>query len=77
MLDVSDFAAAGSSLVVRDNLWYGIVTEQGTAWYPYTGPLTQMPPLDAGASVEIAFRLSAVPTPMAAGTYGTSFTVVA
>ncbi len=46
-------------------------------WTPYDGPLTALPVLAPGEVVELRLRLRDVPAPLPAGTYGTSFTVIA
>lgn len=48
-----------------------------TTWTTYDGPLTALPTLQPGDSVDLRLRLRDIPSPLAAGTYGTSFTVIA
>jgi hypothetical protein len=77
-LDVSPFVAGSSSIPVEDNLRIGTRSGGGPwTWTPYTGPLTLLPAVPSGAEVEVLLEIIEVPRPLAAGLYGTSFTVVA
>lgn len=77
LLDVSPFTAAGTSIPVDGNLWVGLAPAGGNATFvPYDGPLTALPSLAPGASVQVTLRLGRVPVPLAAGAYGTTFAVV-
>ncbi len=72
LIDVSDLA--GPQVVpVAGRLDIGI---DGT-WIAYAGPLTELPTIAPGQAVSLQFRLRDVPVPLAAGTYGTSFAVIA
>ncbi len=54
--------------------------QQGAAewsWTPYDSPLTALPSIAPGATVDVMLRLLHLPEPLAAGDYHTSFTVVA
>lgn len=76
-LDVSSFRAGAATIPVDGNLWVGATLEGATTWLRYEGPLQPLPALAAGASMTLSLRIGAVPVPAAAGTYGTTFTVVA
>lgn len=43
---------------------------------PYDGPLTPLPDLAAGQSVDVTMVIETVPVPLPAGSYGTTFAVV-
>ena len=74
-LDVSDFAGPGS-FTAAGHLAVGWDDGQGnTTWMPYSGPLMPLPSIAPGASLSVSFRVH-LPTPLAAGIYGTSFSVV-
>jgi len=76
LVDVSDFV--GPSVVPAvGHLDLGTGPADAIAWTPYTGALTPLPALPPGATVQVWLRLADVPVPLAAGAYGTSFTVVA
>lgn len=78
LLDVSPFAGPADIPVDR-HLSVGLVaTADATpTWIAYEGPLTALPAIAAGASLRMTLRLDEVPAPLAAGTYGTTFAVVA
>ncbi|MGB1585699.1 MAG: lamin tail domain-containing protein [Thermoplasmatota archaeon] len=69
-IDFSDFQGP-DALPVTGRLEIGI---SGT-WTAYDGPLTQLPQLPPGPT-DVWLRLADVPAPLAAGDYGTSFSVV-
>ena len=78
LLDVSPFTGPGGEIPVDGNLWVATRTAGGDAtWSEYAGPLTALPALAPGATLEITLRLAAVPAPLPAGAYGTTFAVVA
>jgi hypothetical protein len=77
LLDVSPFASGGASIPVDGNLWVGVQAGGTTTFLPYDGPLTALPPLGPGESAQVTLRLASVPSPLAAGSYGTTFAVVA
>ncbi|MHB1262052.1 MAG: lamin tail domain-containing protein [Thermoplasmatota archaeon] len=78
LLDVSPFAGVGGEIPVDGNLEVGVRAVGGNAtWVAYEGPLTPLPAVAPGASFELSLRLLAVPAPLAAGAYGTTFAVVA
>lgn len=70
-IDISDFHGPGT-LPVAGRVSMGIDGH----WTPYTGPLTQLPELAQGATVDVWLRIDEVPIPLPAGAYGTSFAVV-
>jgi hypothetical protein len=76
LLDVSAFTGP-ATIPVDGHLAVGLRSGNATAWVDYDGPLTPLPSLPAGATVEMTLRLLDVPTPLAAGAYGTTFAVVA
>ncbi len=71
-IDVSDLTGP-DTIPVAGRLSIGSPGE----WTAYEGPLTALPALAPGESRHIAFRLTDIPVPLAAGDYGTSFAVVA
>ncbi len=71
-IDVSDLQGP-ATIPVDGRL---VVHVNGTA-IPYDGPLTPLPPIAAGASMQAHFVLHDIPAPLPAGDYGTSFTVIA
>ena len=71
-IDIADFS--GPTAFAADGRLSLLVA--GTV-VPYAGPLTALPELAPGASHDVTLRIDHVPLPLAAGTYGTSFTVVA
>ncbi len=78
LLDVSPFTGIAGEIPVDGNLEVGVRVAGGNAtWVAYSGPLTPLPPVAPGASFELSLRLLSVPTPLAAGAYGTTFAVVA
>ncbi|HLF16946.1 MAG TPA: lamin tail domain-containing protein [Candidatus Thermoplasmatota archaeon] len=77
-LDVSPFSGPQASIPVEGNLEMGLTGPGGaTVWVPYVGPLTPLPEIAAGAELAVHLRIREVPSPLPAGAYGTSFTVVA
>ncbi len=68
-IDISSFR--GPTSFVPDALTLLIAGQE----IAYDGPLTPLPTLAAGASYDVQMRL-AVPSPLPAGDYGTSFTVI-
>lgn len=81
LLDVSPFTGTSGEIPVDGNLQVGIMPEGASAanatWTPYAGPLTTLPLLAPGTAFRLSLRLDAVPAPLAAGSYGTTFAVVA
>jgi hypothetical protein len=78
LLDVSPFTGPGGEIPVDGNLWVATRPAGGNAtWSEYAGPLTTLPALAPGMTLEITLRLGTVPAPLAAGPYGTTFAVVA
>lgn len=78
LLDVSPFTGPAGDIPVDGNLEVGLRPAGGNAtWIAYAGPLTPLPTVLPGVSLEVSLRLRAVPTPLAAGAYGTTFAVVA
>ena len=78
LLDVSSFTGAGGDIPVDGNLWVGLqAAGLNATWIEYTGPLTPLPTVAPGAIFQISLRLDAVPIPLAAGSYGTTFALVA
>lgn len=78
LLDVSPFAGPAGEIPVDGNLHIGLRQDGGNAtWTPYTGPLLALPALAPGATLQFTLRLDAVPVPLAAGAYGTTFALVA
>lgn len=77
-IDVSDFSGP-ATIPVAGHLDIGTRPDSNSTWQwtPYAGPLEPLPALAPGESVEATLRLRELPTPLPAGTYGTSFTVVA
>lgn len=74
-LDVSAFSGP-ASFPAEGHLSVGWSDGQGgTTWTAYPGPLMQLPAVAPGASLSISFRVQ-LPTPLPAGVYGTSFSVV-
>lgn len=71
-IDVSDLTGAGT-IPVTGRLDIGMNGQ----WTTYDGPLTQLPSIPAGQSVDVQLRLRDLPSPLPAGSYGTSFTVIA
>lgn len=76
LVDVSDFSGP-AAIPALGHLELGLGTAGNVTWTPYTGPLTPLPALEPGQSVGLWFRVVDLPTPLPAGAYGTSFTVVA
>lgn len=81
LIDVSPFSASGATIPVDGNLWVGFAVGNatdaaGAQWSRYERPLQPLPPLAPGESYAVWLRIDAVPAPLAAGAYGTSFTVV-
>lgn len=87
LLDVSSFTGP-ATMAIDGRLSIGVRTGGGangtatpaapaTTWIAYGGPLTPLPPLAPGASLAFTLRLDRVPAPLAAGSYGTTFAVVA
>lgn len=74
LIDVSPFVGPGF-FDPAGIVSVGITVGNQTTWIPYGGPLTRLPELPAHASATLVLRLDAVPA-VAAGDYGTSFTVV-
>jgi hypothetical protein len=78
LLDVSDFSGPGGSFSAQGHLWYGTSAAGGSvSWTPYPGPLAALGAVAPAATLELHFRLDNVPSPLAPGSYSTSFTVVA
>ncbi|MEA3136239.1 MAG: hypothetical protein QOC71_520 [Thermoplasmata archaeon] len=78
LLDVSPFAGAGGEIRVDGNLLIGVQPDGGNVtWRPYGGPLAPLLVLAPGASLRLSLQLVSVPTPLAAGAYGTTFALVA
>jgi hypothetical protein len=75
LVDVSDFTGP-MTLAAVGHLEIGLGNPGNVTWTPYTGPLTPLPQLAPGESVQLWFRLVQLPVPLPAGAYGTSFTVV-
>jgi hypothetical protein len=79
LFDLSDFRGP-ATIAVTDNCWIGI-GEDGDhgdiLWVPYSGPLTPLPALRPGANVTLQLRLAEIPEPAPAGSYHTSFSLVA
>jgi hypothetical protein len=75
-IDISDLAGP-QSIPVEGRLDVGITSDAATQWIAYNGPMTQLPALDPGQEIQVVFRLRDIPLPLAAGSYNTSFTVVA
>lgn len=69
VLDVSDFTGPQNISADQLEIHWG-------DWIDYEGGLQTLPAMEPGDVVEVRFRLH-VPTPLAAGEYGTSFTVTA
>ncbi|HUR61092.1 MAG TPA: lamin tail domain-containing protein [Candidatus Thermoplasmatota archaeon] len=76
LVDVSDFTGPATIPAVG-HLELGTGPAGNATWVPYTGALTQLPALAPGESASLWFRLVQLPVPLPAGSYGTSFTVVA
>lgn len=77
LIDISDLQGPGT-VPVAGHMQVGtrIDSAGDWTWTPYDAPLTGLPSLAAGNEVQVLLRLTEVPTPLAAGTYHTSFTVV-
>lgn len=79
LLDVSPFRnTAGDQLPVDGNLRVGarLVSGATVQWLDYEGPLLRLPQVPPGDALEVVLQIVKVPTPLPAGDYGTSFTVV-
>jgi hypothetical protein len=77
LLDVSPFSGVSGEIAVDGNLWVGLQPDGGnTTWLRYGGPLTALPAMAPGTATHLWLRLDQVPTPLAAGAYGTTFAVV-
>lgn len=76
LLDISPLRSGRHVIPVDGNLWLGLDDGAGRRWVAYTGPLQALPELAPGGEVEVLLRLAEVPSPAAAGMYGTAFTVV-
>lgn len=76
--DISPLSGPGT-IPVDGNLRLHLTPSDGGAAtvVDYPGPLTQLPSLAAGAAWDVHLEIAEVPGPLAAGDYGTSFTVVA
>lgn len=70
-IDLSDLVGP-ATIPVAGRLDIGADT-----WTVYQGPLTPLPTLQPGEALDLRLRLRDIPTPLPAGTYGTSFTVIA
>ena len=78
LLDVSPFAGSAGEIPVEGNLQVGVQPDGGNVtWTDYRGPLTPLPDVAPGKTLRLSLRLQAVPAPLAAGSYGTTFAVVA
>lgn len=84
LLDVSPFSGPAGEIPVDGNLLVGLKAAGAAGagvgnvtWIEYAGPLTPLPSLPAGGSILLSLRVEAVPLPLAAGSYGTTFAVVA
>jgi len=77
--DMSPFRAGASEIPVDDHVRIGTRAAGSNdtwVWTEYTGPLTPLPSIAPGDEVEVLLRLTDVPAVLAAGAYGTSFTVI-
>lgn len=74
-IDLSDFHGPESWPVVG-RVSIGTGSDGDWTWTAYEGPLTALPVMEAGAGYDVLLRIDDVPLPLAAGAYGTSFTVV-
>lgn len=77
LIDISPLRSGRHVIPVDGNLWLGLDDGAGTTWTRYDGPLQAMPTIEPGEQVSVLLRIAQVPTPAAAGVYGTAFTVVA
>lgn len=77
-IDISDFTGPGSaSILVTNNVHIGWSDGNTTTWILYDGPLTRLPALASGETRSVTLQILHVPLPLAAGEYGTTFTLVA
>jgi hypothetical protein len=76
LLDVSPISGP-ASFPAEGHLEVGAAIGGNTTWIPYDAPLTPLPTLAPGIQMKVWFRIVQVPSPLPAGDYGTSFTVVA
>jgi hypothetical protein len=74
-IDVSPFRGP-ARFDAEGRITLGLVRGDHTEWIPYGRALAALPELAPGESVGLLFRLASLP-PLPAGSYGTSFTVVA
>ncbi len=76
--DLSDLSGPTGTIPVAANLDVGVGPAGAEpTWVPYASAMTELPEMAPGAVVEVRLRILEVPVPLAAGSYGTSFTVVA
>lgn len=76
LLDISPLRSGRNAIPVDGNLWLGLDAGAGLDWVAYEGPLQALPELAPGSEMTVLLRIGQVPTPAAAGVYGTAFTVV-
>ncbi len=79
-IDVSEFRHGPHRITTHDRLVLGVQGVGGDEeirWYAYTGALTPLPPLAPGQEYRLWLRLAEVPEGLPAGSYATSFSVVA
>lgn len=75
LLDISPFTHdSGAAFPAEGHVWLALGDD---TWVPYTHALHVLPGLAPGASVEVTFQLRGIPLGLAAGSYGSSFAVVA
>ncbi len=77
VFDLSSFRGGSASFAAVGNAFVGLRSGDVTQWIPYNLQLLDLPSLAPGASWNVTLRIAAVPIPLPAGSYGTSFTVVA
>ncbi len=81
LIDVAEFRNGPHRIETADRLLLGIdrgtgPTTASTLWYSYIGPLTPLPAIPPGETLQLWLRLPEVPSQLPAGDYVTSFAVV-
>ncbi len=76
-IDLSDLQGPGTIPVAgHARIGTRIDANSEWVWTSYDAPLTALPPLAAGEAVEVMLSILDIPSPLPAGNYHTSFTVV-
>lgn len=76
ILDLSPLRSGSAEVPVDGNVVVTLDDGTGPVTVAYLGPMTPLAPIAGGAEVDVTFTFVDIPVPLAAGTYGTSFTVV-